>query len=385
MQQRVTQHNIIIACFIGENMKNELITEYLSKDKKSTSYQVRVPVYRDGKRQYVTRSFSSKKYGSKKLAKEEALKFRDMMKYHAGVFGIESKPITLTAAEVLERKFELLPKSKETERKHRIYFKKHIEPFVYDLAFDKIKASHIQASLNSMIADCSNDTIKRVFSLWKDLYKTAIIDEVVFVDQTIKVLLPSGDKVVKKRDSTTTKEKLQQVSEAILAGHYHDKELIVKALWTMYYTGLRPNEVYALQWCNIDQDKKHIIVCQSVGSDSQKRNVIRKTKTDATTRIQPYPPILDEIWQGCGSDYLFMRSNGAFFNGNVISSVLKKASGGSFTAYMLRKLFATDLIKDGVDIRTVQALMGHTDGATTLGYAQTSQEQMKEAINKRSK
>lgn len=364
-------------------MKSEYISEYISTDGKFVTYQVRVPVYRDGKRQFYSQSFSSKRYGSKKLAKEEAIKFRDKMKYQTGTLGIDIKPQIITADEMLERKFALLPKSKETERKHRIYFNKHIKPFVEGIAFDKIKASHIQESLNAMVSSCSTDTINRVFGIWKDLYKAAIIDEVVFLDHTLKVIVPCGDKIVKKRNVETNREKLEEVCERILNGHYHDKEIIVKALWTMYYAGLRPNEAYALRWNNIDQVNGTITICQTIGSTTESVNVIRKTKNENSVRTIPYPPILNEIWKGCGDDYLFVKANGKFLNGNTVSDILKRASNGSFTSYMLRKLFATDLIKEGVDLKTVQSLMGHVNGSTTLGYARTTQEQMKEAINKR--
>ena len=57
-------------------------------------------------------------------------------------------------------------------------------------------------------------------------------------------------------------------------------------------------------------------------------------------------------------------------------STLKKVS-----PHVLRHTFATTMLNNGADIRTIQSLMGHASLAATQVYTHTTFEQIRKAYN----
>ena len=135
-------------------------------------------------------------------------------------------------------------------------------------------------TLNQAKSIATDGTIKHVFSLWKGLYKTAIMNEIVNIDQTMKITRPKSLVPTKaKRSQVTSLEIIVEVITALNGSKVDNevKNMLVLAIWIMYYTGMRPAECFALNRDDIDLDKGEIAITKQLGIDTSRHGYISNT------------------------------------------------------------------------------------------------------------
>lgn len=365
----------------------------IREGKTGTTYKVHIPYYdkETGKRKFYSRSFKEKDYGSKSKALEMAKKERDEISIKIKNNSI-IKEESCTLDEVFNHTLDIQPCSLCTKKKLRLIYGKYIESyFKGSRDFNTIKFNEIQKSLNKMVSTSRNDTIKRVFTIWKKMYRYAIAKDIVIKDETYSVLVPKSEVIEIKRNVETSYSELMEVIEGIQNSHMkeNDSLLCQGALMIMYYTGLRPSETFALSSDDIDFSSMLIHVWKSVGTTSTEKNTIRKTKTECSIRYVPFSdeliPILKLLIDRSINGYLFKRDNGLFMDGTYLSNITRRISKGEFRPYQLRHQFSTDLITSGVDLRTAQELMGHKEVNMTVSYARSNENLKRLAITNRNK
>jgi site-specific recombinase XerD len=85
------------------------------------------------------------------------------------------------------------------------------------------------------------------------------------------------------------------------------------------------------------------------------------------------------------SDFVFTRHNGQSrltddYISHLFQKIVKKIGFKNFRFHDLRHTFASWLVMKGIDLKTVQELMGHKDFRMTLRYSHLSPDHKKQAV-----
>jgi integrase/recombinase XerD len=131
----------------------------------------------------------------------------------------------------------------------------------------------------------------------------------------------------------------------------------------MYSCGMRVSEVVDLKIKDIDSKNSKIIIRNGKG------------KVDRIVMLDS--GILDlmrKYWSAYATkEYLFEGSKGGKYSVKSVQTIVKNAANKigikkKISSHLLRHSCLTQLIKDGIDLRTVQKIAGHKNINTTAGY-----------------
>jgi site-specific recombinase XerD len=141
---------------------------------------------------------------------------------------------------------------------------------------------------------------------------------------------------------------LREAVEAKGAEHLPELDIAI-------HTGLRKSEQYRLDWHHVDFERKVLTVPQSKNGET--RHIPLNSSALASFVL------LKRHSGGSGRVFLSVSPRSWF------DVAVKVARLSDFTWHSVRHTFASRLVMAGVDLRTVQELMGHKTIAMTCRYA----------------
>ncbi|UCH36444.1 MAG: tyrosine-type recombinase/integrase [Armatimonadota bacterium] len=135
-------------------------------------------------------------------------------------------------------------------------------------------------------------------------------------------------------------------------------------LLLMLTAGLRRSEVGAIRLEDVKPEEGLLLVR---GKGAKQRMVPLMPQT--AEAIRDYLATRPDVNQ----PFLFLNPQGQRLANDYLNRILRRivartGLGKRVTPHMLRHTFATHLIRNGVDVRTVQELLGHADLETTANY-----------------
>ena len=177
--------------------------------------------------------------------------------------------------------------------------------------------------------------------------------------------IPPRKKVEQLPEILSTEE--VELLLAALTNHKHRTVLM-----TTYATGLRLSEIVNLKLTDIDSKRMMIRVRQGKGSKDRYTILSKRLLEQLRIYWKMYHP---SLWLFSG------RKPGQQISSSTVAAIyynardkagIKKGKG----IHTLRHCFATHLLEAGVDLRTIQVLMGHSSIMTTIIYLQVSRKRL---------
>ena len=250
----------------------------------------------------------------------------------------------------------------------------HISPSIGSMRLSKIKPVHVQKCINQM-QGLSWSTINKTAVIIKEIFKRALENKMIVSNPADNITLPKATKGERRRLHADEEQRLREVCQNHPFGAF---------FMVMLACGLRTGEAVALTWFNVDMKNKTITVTQSLENHS---NRIKEPKTKAGFRTIPIPdwyiPYLENIKKT--SQFVFTNRLNNMVGRKAIDGNWRKISeqamlAPEITPYYLRHTYATTLAEMGVDMKTAQYLLGHSNISVTAKiYTHVSDKMLESA------
>ncbi len=267
--------------------------------------------------------------------------------------------------------------------------KNSIESYERDLA--KLKAfaeaenveilKMTRQDLRGFIADLSREnlaatSVGRIISAVRGFYKFLMIDGHLKKN-------PSEDLDAPQKGFYLPKFLNQAEIEQLLAAPDVSQEIGLRdraVLELMYACGLRVSEAVDLKISDVEIDAG-ILTCQGKGSKTRKIPI----GTSAVEWLKSYL-VLRRKKENIEIGNLFVSSLGKPITRQIIFNFIKeyaaKVGLEDVSPHTLRHSFATHLVQNSADIRSVQQMLGHADISTTQIYTHITDSHLRKTYEK---
>lgn len=223
----------------------------------------------------------------------------------------------------------------------------------------KITEDDVKLYLADVLSDSSSSTIIVFLSALRYAYSNILKEDI-----TRNIKRPKKEK---KIPSVLTKDEVRKLIDSVIS---KKSRLMISF---MYACGFRVSEVANMKIKDLNFEEKIGNVRQGKGKKDRMFNIPEFLIEDLLSQT--------EKQKETNQEYLFTGPNGRLTERNL-QKIIKKAAAKAgikkdVHCHTLRHSFATHLLENGVDIRKIQELLGHSDLSTTQVYTHISSEELK--------
>ena len=274
-----------------------------------------------------------------------------------------------------------------TEESRRGLLKTHVYPVFEKYDVQDIDTVKLQKFFNDKVKlGLCTDTISKTKNLLNNFFTYATRNHFININPMLDI------KIKYKRNDSGEKQKAlrQEIRQQVFAW-VSENPILKPIVITFAFTGLRPQELIALEWKTVNFANRTLSVTQAINKQAEfddegnvisRSAVVGKTKTKKSVRTIIMPDavmaVLREWLTYCeenniNSTYVFPNTKtGELRTYSGLRSMLErfvkshKLQDEHITLYTFRHTFATVLLEERENPRIVADLMGHVKASTTL-------------------
>jgi integrase/recombinase XerD len=270
-------------------------------------------------------------------------------------------------------------------------YKRDLEQFAGSLpeglAPEKITANHLQDYLSKLHQDQQKPaSIARKTSALRQFFKFCCLERRLQENPAENLESPKQSQRLPKNLSTDDVGKLLTAADTGLTYLNESNADALRArdraiLYLLYATGLRISELTSLTPHDIDLQMGYLRVKGKGGKE----------------RIAPFATVAGDHLRNWienhratlkpATDHVFINHRGFALTRQSVWKTLKELAlqagiSSTLSPHKLRHSFATHLLQSGMNLRSLQMLLGHSDLSTTQIYAHVTPEHLKSAHKK---
>lgn len=275
------------------------------------------------------------------IKKEERIKFSDFSDEFLGIYSKANK------------------KSWQRDEDCINSFKRHFEgKYLHEINTKDIEKYKIER-----IKKVCKSTVNRELSCLKTLMNKAVEWEKLITNPAKKI------KKFKVQNKRTRYLEAYEINRLIDCCGISIRPIVVTAV----NTGMRKHELLDLEWKDVDFGNGIIYIRNTKNSE------VRGIPMNDTVK-----GLLSSLRGKVFSKYVFCKTDGTPFRSvkTAFSTALRKADIKDFTFHDLRHTFASHLVMNNTDLKTVQELLGHKSIEMTMRYSHLSASHKKRAVNR---
>jgi len=293
-----------------------------------------------------------------------------------------------------------------TKREYTHIYKKNISPYIGERNINSLVKSDIQRIIDRASDDSyAYERQNKIKVILRDMLQRAVEDNLV-VNNPVSGIKLRADKEIKAKSLT--------VEEQSLFFDYCRNTFYDNLFNVAVNTGLRPGELFALQFSDIDLDNGLIdvnktLVYQKYLDDECKTFHVEPPKTKKSYRKVPINSVCRKFLESQlelksvvsqkrpkqQNDYVFVTKFNTPLNSVIYSDAIKAVirqinlarpfdnQFEVFSGHTFRHTFATRCFESGVDAKVVQSYLGHASLKMTMDlYTHVTEEKSMKDIEK---